>query len=117
MTTQEVANEYYKWAKDGKWTKIHDKLYSDNAWSIESSSSQGPPVQGKDAIKQKGVKWGENIKEVHGGYCNEPIVAGNHFSCTMGTTYTDKKNEKQQLDEVCVFEVNNGKIVKEQFFY
>lgn len=117
MTTHEVAEKYYSWAKEGQWTKIHNELYSKDVWSIEAESSKAPPVQGLKAIKQKGEQWVENIKQVHGGYCNAPIVAGNHFSCAMGTQYTDKKDARQQLDEVCVFEVKEGKIVKEQFFY
>lgn len=117
MSTQEVANKYYKWAKDGKWSKIHDKLYSEDVWSIEAPVSQMPPAQGLHAVKNKGLEWTANIKEVHSGYCKEPIIAGTHFSCAMGTEYTDQNDQKQSLDEICVFEVKDGKIVKEQFFY
>ena len=117
MTTEEIAKQYYQWAKEGNWTKIQEELYHQDAWSIEAEAAQVPPVQGLEAIKKKGEQWGANIKEVHSGYCKEPVVAGKHFSCAMGTDYTDQQNQRQQLDEVCVFEVENGKIVKEQFFY
>jgi hypothetical protein len=117
MTTLEVADQYYKLAKEGKWSKIHDKLYSEDVWSIEAPIAQQPPAQGLHAVRNKGIEWSANIKEVHGGYCKEPIVAGTHFSCAMGTEYTDTKDQKRQLDEIGVFEVKEGKIVKEQFFY
>lgn len=117
MKVQEIAQQYYQWAQQGDWTKIQDELYSQEVESIEAASSQMPPVKGLEAIKQKGVQWGSNIKEVHSGYCKEPVVAGNHFTVAMGTEYTDVNDQRQSLDEICVFEVQNGKIVKEQFFY
>ncbi|MFT4970069.1 MAG: hypothetical protein ACI9O4_001821 [Chitinophagales bacterium] len=117
MSTEEVAKQYHQWAEQGNWAKIQEELYSQDAWSIEAEVSQMTSVQGIEAIKQKGIQWANNIKETHGGYCKEPQVAGNHFSCAMGADYTDIKGERQKLDEVCVFEVQNGKIVKEQFFY
>lgn len=117
MSVQEIADQYYAWAQQGDWTKIQDKLYHPDAWSIEAPGADSPPVHGLDSIKQKGLKWSANIKEVHSAYCKEPTVAGNHFSVAMGTTYTDVNDERQQLDEICVFEVKNEQIVKEQFFY
>jgi hypothetical protein len=117
LTIQEVADKYYKLAKDGHWSKIHDKLYHEDVWSIEAPIAHTAPVHGLSAVRNKGLEWSANIKKVHSGYCHEPILAGTHFACAMGTTYTDQKDQSQQLDEVCVFEVKEGKIVKEQFFY
>ncbi len=117
MTTQEVANQFYQWAQQGDWQKIQEELYSEEAESIEMPFAPVPQVKGMAAIQQKGATWANNIKETHGGYCKEPQVAGNHFTCAMGADYTDIKGERQKLDEVCVYQVENGKIVREQFFY
>jgi len=35
----------------------------------------------------------------------------------MSFDVTFKDRGRQQMEEVCVYEVNNGKIVNEQFFY
>jgi hypothetical protein len=118
MTTQEVANRFYELAQKGSWEQIQDELYSKNAKSIEPASAQGlSSVSGLDNIKEKGKKWEAMVEQVHSGYCNPPQVAGNYFTCTMGTDLTFKGQGRQQLDEVALYEVRDGKIVSEQFFF
>lgn len=57
------------------------------------------------------------IEEMHGGWCSDPVVGGNHFSVAMGMDVTMKGAGRMNMDEICVYEVKNGKIVKEQFFF
>jgi hypothetical protein len=54
---------------------------------------------------------------MHGGYTGAPIVAGNFFSCTMGMDITMKGQGRMNMEEVCLYQVKDGKIVLEQFFY
>lgn len=118
MTTQEVADKYYQLAKEGKWEDIQNQFYAEDAVSIEKNrEGEWWTAEGIDAIKAKGKEWNESIEEFHSGYTNEPIAAGNHFSCAMGMDITMKGAGRMKMDEVCVFEVKDGKIVKEQFFY
>ena len=70
-----------------------------------------------DAIKAKGKTWNEMVEEMHGGFCSEPVVGGNFFSVAMGMDVTMKGQPRMKLDEIAVFEVKEGKIVKEQFFF
>jgi hypothetical protein len=118
MTTEQVAKRFYELAQSGKWNQIQDELYSNEAESIEPQDSQGlTSTKGLDKIRQKGKDWEQMIEAVHGGYCNEPQVAGKYFTCTMGTEITMKGQGRSKIDEVALYEVENGKIVKEQFFY
>ena len=54
---------------------------------------------------------------MHGGYVGEPIVAGNHIAIAMGMDVTMKGAGRMKMDEIALYEVKDGKIVKEQFFY
>ena len=54
---------------------------------------------------------------MHGGYTGDPIVAGNYFSVAMGMDATMKVAGRVKMDEICVYEVKEGKISKEQFFF
>jgi hypothetical protein len=118
MTTQEVANRFHQLAQTGQWQQIQDELFAENAVSIEPEHSAGlQTVQGIDAIRRKGQQFGEMVEEVHGGFSNEPQVAGNHFAVAMGMDVTMKGQGRMKMDEICVYEVKHGKIVKEQFFY
>ena len=120
MSTQEVANRFNELAQTGQWDKVQDELYADNAVSIEPASAAAMGMgnaEGLDAIKKKGVAFNETVEEMHGGYSSEPQVAGNHFSVAMGMDATMKGAGRVKMDEIAVYEVKNGKIVKEQFFF
>jgi ketosteroid isomerase-like protein len=118
MTTQDVANRFNELAQSGQWDKIQGELFADNAVSIEPANSPGlKTVQGIDAIRQKGEQFNQAVEEMHGGYSKDPVVAGNHFSVAMGMDVTMKGMGRMNMEEIAVYEVKDGKIVKEQFFY
>lgn len=118
LTTDQVAKRFYELAQSGKWYEIQDELFDQNAKSIEPSGSDGlQTVTGLDAIRKKGKDWEAMIEEVHGGYCNEPQVGGNYFACSMGVDMTMKGQPRSKMDEIALYEVRDGKIISEQFFY
>jgi hypothetical protein len=118
MTTQEVANRFNELAQTGQWEQIHSELFADNAVSIEPPASQGmQSVEGLPAIQEKGKRFSEMVEEMHGGYSTPPVVGGRFFSVAMGMDCTMKGMGRQKMDEIAVYEVKDGKIVKEQFFY
>jgi ketosteroid isomerase-like protein len=118
MTTEEVANRFNELAQTGDWNRIQDELFAENAVSIEPSDSPGmKTVEGIDAIKGKAKQFGEMLEEMHGGYSRDPQVAGRYFAVAMGMDCTMKGMGRQKMDEIAVYEVKDGKIVKEQFFY
>ena len=120
MTTQEVAAKFNELAQTGQYDKIQAELYADNAVSIEPAHAAAigmANVEGLEAIKKKGVAFNQMVEEMHGGYSTEPVVAGNHFSVAMGMDVTMKGAGRIKMDEIAVYEVKDGKIVKEQFFF
>ncbi len=118
MTTQEVANRFNELAQSGQWDKIQEELYSEDAESIEPANSPGlQSVKGLNAIKEKGKKFNEMVEEMHGGYSKEPVIAGNHFAVAMGIDSTMKGMGRMNMEEIAVYEVKDGKITKEQFFF
>jgi hypothetical protein len=120
MTTQDVANRFNELAQTGQWDKVQEELYADNAVSIEPAHAAAMGMgnaEGIDAIKEKGKAFNAMVEEMHGGYSTEPVVAGNHFSVAMGMDITMKGMGRSKMDEIAVYEVKDGKIVKEQFFF
>jgi hypothetical protein len=118
MTTTEIANRFHELSQQGNWTQIQEELYADDAESIEPPHSQGlQSAKGKDALKQKAEMFNSMVEEMHGGYSSAPIVAGNHFAVAMGMDATMKGQGRSKMDEIALYEVKDGKIVKEQFFF
>lgn len=118
MTTQEVADRLYELFEEGKWSEAQDELFSQDAKSIEPPNSPGlHSVEGLDNIKKKGEMFQSMVEEMHGGYTSKPLVAGNYIAFAAGMDCTMKGAGRMKMDEIAVYEVKDGKIVKEQFFF
>ena len=118
MTTQDVANRMNELFKTNNWNQVQEEFFADDCESIEPTHAPGlQTVKGKDAIKKKGEDFQAAIEEMHGGWCSEPLVGGNYISFAMGIDVTMKGMGRMKMEEICVYEVKDGKIMKEQFFY
>ncbi|MEL7120477.1 MAG: nuclear transport factor 2 family protein [Bacteroidota bacterium] len=117
MTTQEIANKLVELCRMGKNEEAYNALFSDDAVAVEPAKWNVPDTQGKEALLAKSKQWMENIQEFHGSTVSEPLVAGDFFTLTMSVDITQKDGQRINMEEVCVYEVKDGKIVKEQFFH
>ncbi len=117
MTTQEVANRFFALSQEGRFDQILEELYDENVKSVEPAGSTWQSVQGLGKVKEKATQWQGMIEEVHSGYTNKPQTAGNYFVCTMGMDVTIKGQPRMKMDEVALYEVRDGKIILEQFFF
>lgn len=117
MTTQEIANKYVEFNRTGQNTKAFDELFADNAVSIEPKGTPTELTEGLDALRKKSEQFASMVEEVHSMEVSDPIVADSFFSCTMKIDATYKGMGRNQMEEVCLYQIKDGKIVSEQFFY
>ena len=74
-------------------------------------------VKGLAAIREKSAQFQSRVEAFHGSTLSEPIVTGNYFALTWDFDITFSGQGRMQLSEICVYKVEDGKIVMEQFFY
>ncbi len=118
MTTQEVANKLVAYVRKGQIFEAQEALYADDIVCMEPEGTMAPHLtKGKIAVFEKGKNFAAMIEENHGGTCSDPVVGGRYFSIAMSIDATMKGMGRQLLDEVCIYEVKDGKIVSEQFIY
>ncbi|RKE94928.1 nuclear transport factor 2 family protein [Ichthyenterobacterium magnum] len=117
MSTKDVANKWWNMCQQGKNLECVNDLYADNVTSREMPGMPDEIVSGKQNVWNKNKQWLDNVEEFHAGEISEPAVAGNHFTTKMTFDVTFKDRGRQQMEEVAVFEVKDGKISNEQFFY
>ncbi len=116
MTTQEVANKFVNLCKEGKYDEAYG-MYADNAVSEEMPGIPNHITTGKANIIKEYQQWAENIEEMHGGSVGDPMVAGNHFVVPMSMDATFKDRGRQQMDELCVYQVENDQITRATYHY
>ncbi len=117
MTVQKIASQLVKLCREGKFEAAQKELYADNAVSIEAHATPDfeKETHGLKAILKKGEKFGSMVQHMHGITVSDPMVAGNAFSIAMTMDVTMKGRDRGKFDELCVYQVKDGKIISEQF--
>jgi ketosteroid isomerase-like protein len=118
MNAQEVASRLVQLCREGKNVEAINELYDDNIVSIEPDGSpmQGKTV-GKQAVLESTNRWFDSVQQLHSVDISNPLVSDDFFACTMKIDATYKEHGRNVMNELCVFEVRDGKIVNDQFFY
>ena len=118
LTTQEVAARFNELAQQEKWFEIQDELFADNVRSVDPPNSPYfGYAEGKAPVRKKGEDWVKRIEAVHRTYTTEPVVGGNHFAVGREVDITVQGFGRIKMDEIMLYEVKDGQIVSEQFFY
>jgi hypothetical protein len=118
MTTQEVAARFDELAHQEKWFEIQDELFADNVKSVDPSDSPYfGYAEGKAPVRKKGMDWVKKVKEAHERSTTLPLVAGNYFAVGRIVDLTTEDFGRIKIEEIMLYEVKDGKIVLEQFFY
>jgi hypothetical protein len=118
MTTQEIAERYHELAQQEKWFEIQDEFFAENVRSIDPPNSPYfGYAEGKADVRKKGEEFVSRIEAFHGAYTSKPLVAGNHFAVGRKVDITVKPHGRIQIDQIMLYEVKDGEIVLEQFFY
>jgi ketosteroid isomerase-like protein len=119
MTTQEIADQLVALCKQGKNLDAIETLYSQDIVSVEAMAMPGGSREstGLQAIIGKN-KWWLSAHEVHSALAEGPLVALSHFCVHFQYDVTHKESGRRMvMDELAVYQVKDGKIVREEFFY
>ena len=117
MSTKEVADKLVEYCRTGQYELAQDELYADNCVSIEPKGAPVEVTEGLAAIKEKGRQFNEMVEKFNSSEVSDPIVADSFFSMVMKLDADFKGMGRVQMEEVCLYEVRDGKIVKEEFFF
>jgi ketosteroid isomerase-like protein len=117
--TKAVAEELVELCRAGRNLDAIENLYHEKVVSIEPVGSDTMPAEmtGKDAVRQKTEWWGQNF-EVHSAKVDGPFIGDGEFAVFYDYDTTFKPTgERQRMKEMARYEVKDGKIVREEFFY
>ena len=118
MTVQEVANRLVELCRENKMQEAIHELYSPEIVSIEPEGSPTPVMRGFEGMQKKGEEWSKTVTNMNSFSVSDPIVAENFFTIGMYMNVDMADGSKGvQMDELCIYEVRDGKIIKEEFRY
>jgi ketosteroid isomerase-like protein len=122
MDTKQVGEKLVALCREGKNLEAVDTLYSPDIVSVEAMSSPDSPAEsrGIDAIRGKN-QWWLNTHEIHSASAEGPYPNEDRFAVKYHYDVTAKEGpmagQRFAMDEVAVYTVKDGKVVREEFFY
>ncbi len=119
MNTMEIAKQLVALCRQGKNQEALDTLYAQDAVSVEAAMPPGMDREAKGlaAVKAKN-QWWEDNNEVHSVSITGPWPHDDRFVVGFQIDVTNKPSgQRMQMDEVGLYHVKGGKIVREEFFY
>lgn len=121
MSAKSVGKQLVELCKQGKNMECIDKFYAENVESIEAAPPPGGgerAVRGIAQVRGKNTWWVEQ-HEIHKAEVEGPFPHGDdRFAVIFRYDVTNKPSKQRlKLDEVALFTVEGGKIVREEFFY
>ncbi len=120
MKALNVGQRLVELCKQGKNMESIDTLYAENVESIEATE---PPLgervtRGIEGVRRKNSDWGEQ-NTIHEQNVEGPYPHGeDRFAVRFSYDVTNKPSgRRMKLDEIGVFTLAAGKVVREEFYY
>jgi limonene-1,2-epoxide hydrolase len=119
MSTLELAQAIKQCVQAGDAKTAYTQYFTPDMVSAEGMA--GPDgnreMTGLEASLKKAEMWNQ-MMETHQVEISEPLVAENHFVLKYRFDVTNRQSgNRGWMEELGVYTVNNGKIVREEFFY
>jgi predicted ester cyclase len=113
-----VAARFDALAQQEKWFEIQEEFFADNVKSTDPVDSPYMGyAEGKEAVRKKGEDFVKGIEEVHRMHTTAPVVSGSHFAVGREMDITIEGFGRIQINEIMLYQVKDGRIISEQFFY
>jgi hypothetical protein len=119
MDTAQVGKQLVELCRKGEFHTCLETLYGKNVVSVEPMAMNNMPAEAKgiQAVLAKN-KWFMDNHTIHSAKVHGPFVARNQFIVQFEMDVTDKPTGKRApMAEAGIYTVEDGKIVREEFFY
>lgn len=119
MTFEEVSRALVEGCRTGQEVANLDRLYAAGAVSVEPyDMGQGREAHGLDAIKAKHAWWDSEMETIDSTIGGPYPDGGDRFAVHFRVTGRNKADGTTwEMEEVGLYTVLDGKIVREEFFY
>ncbi|RDC60367.1 hypothetical protein HME9302_01571 [Alteripontixanthobacter maritimus] len=114
MDIQTLAQNFTKAVAEDREAD-YKAYWADDIVSLEPQEGEMSRCEGREALEQKHAWWNQNA-EVHSVNTKGPFVYGDQFAVQYDMDVTID-GERNQMSEVGLYTVKDGKIAEERFMY
>ena len=109
-----IATTLVELCREWKFPEAQAALFHDAAVNIEPD---GRITTGLAAIMAKERSFLDSIRERHLLEISDPIVADDYFAMQLLMDVTIENIGRRTRNELCIYQIQDNKIIREQFFY
>jgi len=114
MEITEIGQQLVALLRTQDFIKAYNELFSDDAESIDPLDTQSQTTKGLQKLIEK-EKYFLSKADILAVEVSEALYARDYFSVRLRMDF--KINDTDMcVDEICVYRVNQGKIISQQFF-
>lgn len=120
MDLKSIADELVAGCREGREVENLDKLYSQDAVSVEAidMSGNGRQTVGLDGIRGKHAWWDATFETLEAKVSDPMLHGEDRFGITFDVRTRNKETgAEDQMNEIAIYHVAGGQIVREEFFY
>jgi len=115
MTTiPEIASRLASLCNELKFVDAYAELFSEHAESIDPIYNN-EPLKGLANLIEREKQFLASA-EIHAFKMSDAVFAGSYFSVIISMDFARNGQERKLIEELCVYKVEFGKIVSQQFF-
>ncbi len=118
MNAIEVGRRLVALSNEGRDDAALSELYADEIVSVEAQGGDEGTFNGLEAVKAKHEWWNASF-EVHSAEACGPYTGARDdqfvVRFNIDVTPTEAGSERQQMEEVGIFTVAGGRIVREEY--
>src|SRR3569833_317436 len=113
-TIHEISSRLVSLCEEQKFVEAYNELFADNAVSIDPIYNNEPLTGLHNLIERERQFLART--EIHDIKVSDANFDGSNFSDIISMHFTVKGQESRAIEELCVYKVDKGKIISQQFF-
>ena len=114
-TIHEIANRLTELVSEQKFVEAYVQLYADDAESIDPLNTDQQELKSLQVLVEREESFLSRTT-IHKINVSEPLIAGSYFAVNLTMDFTVTGLERRTIEELCVYKVKDGKIIRQQFF-
>jgi hypothetical protein len=114
-TIKQIADRLISLCREQKFVEAYKELYGEEAESIDPMYSLMPPARGLITLIEREKQFLAKAT-IHEIKISEPLISGKYFAIHIHMDFNVEDRGRKIVDELAVYHVKGGKIVRQQFF-
>jgi hypothetical protein len=114
MQIEHIALKLQELVSAQQFRQARQELYANDVASVEA---EGKTYNGLQALEAKHDQWHASIETVYQVIASHPLVNGQFFAIAFTWDMTYKGQSRHAWHEIGIFQVRDGKVIRETFFY